>query len=166
MKTDLVQYTDVRDLAEWMVRLIEQNATGTFNAVGPAAPQTLTQFVDGLQSLAPAGATYIWIDDYEWLKKYPLRTPTADDSGGLTEAIPWVMADGTELGHMRISNRKALAAVAHVSPAADHGTRHAGVAAQRRRARGAAQAAAPCDDGGTGARDAEGVEGEERRAGR
>ena len=30
--------------------------------------------------------------------------------GGLTEAIPWVMADGDELGHMRISNRKALAA--------------------------------------------------------
>ncbi len=105
-----MQYVDVCDLAEWMVRLIEQNATGTFNAVGPAAPQTLTQFIAGLQPLAPAGTTYTWIDDYEWLKKYPLRTPTADDPGGLTEAIPWVMADGTELGHMRISNRKALAA--------------------------------------------------------
>ena len=63
----------VRDLAEWMVRLIEHNATGTFNAVGPAAPQTLAQFIDGQQSLASAGTTYTWIDDYEWLKKYPLR---------------------------------------------------------------------------------------------
>ena len=109
-RVDFVQYIDVRDLAEWMVRLIEQNATGTFNAVGPAAPQTLGQFIDGLRSLAPAGTTYTWIDDYEWLKKYPLRKPSADDPGGLIEAIPWVMADGTELGHMRISNRKALAA--------------------------------------------------------
>ena len=33
-----------------------------------------------------------------------------DAPGGLTEAIPWVMAEGDELGHMRISNRKALAA--------------------------------------------------------
>ena len=39
-----------------------------------------------------------------------MRTPTAGDPGGLTEAIPWVMADGTELGHMRIANRQALAA--------------------------------------------------------
>ncbi len=109
-KSDPVQYVDVRDLAAWMVRLIEENATGTFNAVGPAAPQTLTQFIDGLQPLAPASATYTWIDDYGWLTKYPLRTPTAEGQGGLTEAIPWVMADGTELAHMRISNRKALAA--------------------------------------------------------
>jgi 2'-hydroxyisoflavone reductase len=109
-KSDVVQYVDVRDLAEWLVRLIEQNASGTFNAVGPAAPQTLAQFIDGMQSLGPAGTTHTWIDDYEWLKKYPLRKATADDPGGLTEAIPWVMADGTELGHMRISNRKALAA--------------------------------------------------------
>jgi 2'-hydroxyisoflavone reductase len=109
-KTDFVQYIDVRDLAEWMVRLFDQDAAGTFNAVGPATPQTLAQFIDGLKSLAPAGTTYTWIEDYEWLMKYPLRTPTADDPGGLTEAIPWVMADGTELGHMRISNRKALAA--------------------------------------------------------
>ena len=37
-----------------------------------------------------------------------MRKPTAGDPGGLTEAIPWVMPEGTELGHMRISNRKAL----------------------------------------------------------
>ena len=35
-KTDPVQYVDVRDLAEWMVRLIEGDASGTFNVVGPA----------------------------------------------------------------------------------------------------------------------------------
>ncbi len=108
-KTDFVQYIDVRDLAAWMVRLMEERATGTFNAVGPATPQTLTQFIDQLAPLAPAGTSYTWIEDYVWLSRYPLRTPTPGDPGGLIEAIPWVLAEGDELGHMRISNRKALA---------------------------------------------------------
>ena len=47
-KTDPVQYVDVRDLAEWMVRLMEGDASGTFNVVGPATKQTFSQFLDGL----------------------------------------------------------------------------------------------------------------------
>jgi 2'-hydroxyisoflavone reductase len=106
---DSVQYVDVRDLAEWMVRLMEAEATGSFNAVGPAAPQTLAQFIAGLKPLETTATTYTWIEDYAWLKAYPLRAPSPGDPGGLIEAIPWVLADGDELGHMRISNRKARA---------------------------------------------------------
>jgi 2'-hydroxyisoflavone reductase len=110
-KTDLVQYLDVRDLAAWMIALIETDAAGTFNAVGPAAKQTLAQFIDGLTPLATGPLTFTWIEDYEWLKRYPLRQPPpVGESPGLTEAVPWVMPEGDDLGHMRISNRKALAA--------------------------------------------------------
>jgi 2'-hydroxyisoflavone reductase len=107
---DRVQYIDVRDLCEWMIRLIAQQATGTFNVVGPAAPQTLAEFVAALRPLAAGPLAYTWIEDYAWLKAYPLRAPRAGEPSGLTEAIPWVMAEGDELGHMRIDAGKARAA--------------------------------------------------------
>lgn len=107
-KGDFVQYIDVRDLAEWMIGLIEREAAGTFNAVGPGSPQTMAEFVEGLRPLATAPLSYVWIEDYEWLKQYPLRKPSDDDTTGLTYAIPWLMAEGDDLGHMRISNRKAI----------------------------------------------------------
>ena len=107
---DFVQYVDVRDLADWMIRLIENDAAGTFNAVGPASPQTLEQFLDGLRPMAGPGLRYTWIEDYYWLKDYPLQRNAAGGTSGLIEAIPWVMPVGDDLGHMRISNRKAQAA--------------------------------------------------------
>lgn len=109
-KSDFVQYIDVRDLAEWMIRLIERDLAGTFNAVGPASGQTLLAFVEGLRPLASGPLAWTWIEDYEWLERYPLRKPSAGDRTGLTYAIPWVMAKGDDLGHVRISNRKAVAA--------------------------------------------------------
>jgi 2'-hydroxyisoflavone reductase len=109
-KTDFVQYVDVRDLAEWMVASIEAGTTGTFNIAGPATKQTLLQFVEGLRPLATTPVSFTWIDNYEWLKQYPLRKLPDGSMTGLTEAIPWVMPQGDDLGHTQISNRKAIAA--------------------------------------------------------
>lgn len=41
----LVQWIDARDLAAWMLRLVETCTTGTFNATGPAAPCTFGEFL-------------------------------------------------------------------------------------------------------------------------
>ncbi|MGH7467936.1 MAG: NAD-dependent epimerase/dehydratase family protein [Longimicrobiales bacterium] len=109
-KGDQVQYTDVRDLAEWMIAALENGTGGTFNATGPAGKQTLEQFVNGLAPLATTPLTFIWIEDYEWLRRYPLRTRPNGTTSGLTFAVPWVMAEGNALGHVRIANRKAVAA--------------------------------------------------------
>jgi len=109
-KRDYVQYTDVRDLTSWMIRLLENGTTGTFNATGPEQKQTLEEFVNGLAPLARTPITFTWIEDYAWLRAYPLRTSPNGRTSGLTYSVPWVMQEGNSLGHTRIDNRKAVAA--------------------------------------------------------
>ncbi|MGI3779431.1 MAG: NAD-dependent epimerase/dehydratase family protein [Janthinobacterium lividum] len=41
-----VQYSDVRDIATWSVRMLADGHGGTFNAVGPGRPDTLRQVLD------------------------------------------------------------------------------------------------------------------------
>src|SRR5688572_3695760 len=109
-KSDPVQYVDVRDLADFTIRLFENGTNGTFNVTGPAQKQTIEQFMNALKPLARTPVTFTWIEDYEWLRKYPLRTSPNGTTSGLTYAVPWIMAEGDELGHMQIDVRKAVAA--------------------------------------------------------
>jgi 2'-hydroxyisoflavone reductase len=109
-KGDFVQYIDVRDLAEFMVTLMDGKSNGTFNVAGPAAKQTFEQFLEGIRPLAKTPVTYTWMDDYEWLKAFPLRKNANGTMSGYTYNVPWVLPEGDELGHQQISNRKAIAA--------------------------------------------------------
>jgi len=118
-RTDQVQYIDVRDLAAWVGRLLAAGIAGTFNAVGPARPQTLEEFVYGVAATSAAPLSWTWIEDYGWLKRYPLRKNQDGTTAGMIESIPWVMAEGDDLGHMRIDGRRALAAGLSIRPLAE-----------------------------------------------
>lgn len=61
-----VQYIDVRDLAEWAIRLIEDQVTGTYNAVGPASPLTVGQLVESARTTLAPRATITWTPA-QWL---------------------------------------------------------------------------------------------------
>jgi nucleoside-diphosphate-sugar epimerase len=80
-----VQIIDVRDLAEWTIRMVEAGHTGVFNAIGPAAPLTMGDILNVSERNAPKGTEVVWMDE-EFLLKHdvqpwselPLWIPTSD----------------------------------------------------------------------------------------
>ncbi len=64
-----VQVIDVRDLAEWIVRLAAAGTTGVFNATGPAPPHRFVAVLDACQAAAGCGAEITWVDE-KWLAEH------------------------------------------------------------------------------------------------
>jgi len=58
-----VQIIDVRDLAEWMVRVVENNVTGTFNAIGLDAPLSMGHLADTAKRVSGGDANFVWVDE-------------------------------------------------------------------------------------------------------
>lgn len=96
---DLVQYIDVRDVAEWMIRLGEEKMAGTYSAVGPKNKQTILEFIDEAKRAFEVESTFINVDDYDFLKENKIEY-----------IVPWIMQEGNNYGTARINNQKAIAA--------------------------------------------------------
>ena len=58
-----VQMIDARDLGAWMLHLLEQGTSGTFNATGPERPLTWSQWMDVFGTAAGTQPTYTWVSD-------------------------------------------------------------------------------------------------------
>lgn len=95
---DPVQFIDVRDLTEWMVRLGERQASGTFNVAGPASPMGMYDFADTVHRAVESLATLVYVDDYDFLLEHNLRF-----------AVPWLMPTEDYVGSARINNQRAIA---------------------------------------------------------
>lgn len=131
----LRQILDARNLAEWIVRLIEDGSTGTFNAAGPRDELTLGRLLEECRAATRSDARFTWVDDDFLL------------AAGVTpwSEIPLWLPAGTEPpGLVRADCRKALAADLRFRPLSETvrdtlawdrarpaGERHAGLAPDR-----------------------------------
>ncbi|HJV37549.1 MAG TPA: twin-arginine translocation signal domain-containing protein [Geothrix sp.] len=84
--SDPVQIIDVRDLAAWLVHLVEQGTVGTFNACGPDKRLAWGSLVDAFQKGGNANAKPVWIPT-DFLAKqkdieFPIWAPYAGETKG------------------------------------------------------------------------------------
>lgn len=61
-----VQFIDVRDLADWAVRLAEGRKSGTFTAVGPTKPLGWAEMLGGMRAPFAAPTMLTWVPS-KWL---------------------------------------------------------------------------------------------------
>jgi 2'-hydroxyisoflavone reductase len=98
-----VQFIDVRDLAAWIVYLIENHKSGTFNASGPAQRISMQALLDACRAASSHRATLEWLDEdflakqevAPW-KELPLWVPEldAEASGFLDVPLRRALANG------------------------------------------------------------------------
>ena len=94
---DPVQFIDVRDLAEFMIRLLEDQRSGAYDAVGPRDTLTMPGFLEQARAALGSSSTFTRVDDYAFLAAH-----------GIDEAIPWALLQGNDDGMMSIRNDRAI----------------------------------------------------------
>ena len=99
--SDLVQYIDVRDLAEFIVHCLEQKTTGIFNTISDSKTETVKDMVDTCIEVSGADTNAVWADT-DFLTEQGVR-PWAD--------MPvWVPNAGEMAGLSQIDVSRAFAA--------------------------------------------------------
>lgn len=99
--SDPLQWIDVRDLAEWLVLLVERGTAGVFNAIGPQGRGNWGEVLEACVNAASARPTLVWVPT-EWL--------SANGMGGEDSFPIWAPPTGEMAGFHTWSNARAVAA--------------------------------------------------------
>ena len=108
--TDRAQIVDVRDLGHFLVRLVESQASGTYNAVGPRAPMTMAEMLHGIRAVTPSEVSFTWVAA-DFLR--------AQQVGAWMEMPVWVYPGPETRGFMEWDCSKAIAAGLEFRPLAE-----------------------------------------------
>jgi 2'-hydroxyisoflavone reductase len=98
---DPCQFIDVRDLAEFSVRLAEARTLGTFNAIGPEKPLTIAEMLYGVKAITATPGHFTWVP-WEFLQEQGVRP--------WRHMTVWQPPYGATAGYQRRSAAKAIAA--------------------------------------------------------
>jgi 2'-hydroxyisoflavone reductase len=95
-----IQFTDVRDLAEWILKLTEMRARGIFNAKGSKDRLTMGEFLETCKQTINSDCDFLWVDENALVE------------AGVqpwTELPLWIPASNLEFaGFMELNCRKAF----------------------------------------------------------
>ncbi len=115
--SDPVQFIDGRDLAEWVIRMVEQRETGIYNATGPAKTLGVGAMLEGIKDANNSKATFTWVDaDFLEARKVapwsdmPVWVPPRGEDGGMGRInIQKALAKGLTFRPLAVTARDALA---------------------------------------------------------
>ena len=99
--SDPTQFIDVRDLAAFLLHLVERGATGTFNADAPAGKLTMGELLAASQRVARTPSTLTWV---------PAEFLDAQQVRAWQDMPVWIPPVGEYAGFGRLDTRKAQAA--------------------------------------------------------
>jgi 2'-hydroxyisoflavone reductase len=94
-----VQFVDVRDLAEWMVRMAEARQAGVYNVTGPERTLALGEVLETSKTVSGSDATFTWMDE---------KFLVENEVGPWMEMPLWVTQDAK--GIMKANVERALQA--------------------------------------------------------
>ena len=84
--SDPVEIIDVRDLAAWLIHLVEEGTTGVFNACGPEKRLAWGSLVEAFQKVGNPSAKPIWIPTEFMAKQegieFPIWAPYVGETRG------------------------------------------------------------------------------------
>jgi len=100
---DPVQIIDCRDLAEWTIRIVENDIVGTFNAAGPASTLTMAEQLYGIRAAFDGNRAV----QFTWVAPDFLEAQKVTACGDMTTGIP---RSAPQSASMHVDNRRAIGA--------------------------------------------------------
>lgn len=105
-----IQIIDVRDLADFIIKLIEEEASGIYNATGPDYELSIGEFLDACKRVTDSIATFHWASA-EFLEEHGVQ-PWSD--------MPvWIPDTEEDAGFSRVDVSKAIEAGLKFRPLED-----------------------------------------------
>ncbi len=94
-----VQIVDVRDLSDFIIKLIEENASGIYNATGPDYDLTMGALLDASKQVSKSDARFHWAS-VEFLVENKVEA--------WSDMPVWLPSSGDEAGISRVDVSKAI----------------------------------------------------------
>ncbi|MDQ2717568.1 MAG: NAD-dependent epimerase/dehydratase family protein [Chloroflexota bacterium] len=104
------QFIDARDLAAWIVRMVEAGHTGTYQATGPGYKLPIQRVLEECRVVSSSDARFTWVQDAFLVEK---------EVGPYVEMPLWIPRGPEDAGFAAVNCARAIAAGLTFRPLAD-----------------------------------------------